>query len=80
MSKLVAIAVLGLAACTHGPREVRVPLAVPCLDPRDVPVEVAPAGLLPSDARAAADLLAAKVLELRGTDRELRALLRGCAQ
>ena len=78
MKRLAPIALLAVAACAHGPREARVPVAVPCVNAHDIPAEVPPAGPLPDEARAAADLLAAKVLELRGTDRELRALLRGC--
>ena len=72
--------VLGPSACARQPHEVRIPVAVPCVDARYIPPEVPPTGTPPEDARAPADVLAIKVLELRGTDRELRALLSGCTR
>jgi len=57
---------------------VQVPVPVACVDPSKVPAEPAKTGALPSDARAAADMLGAKVLELRGYGRELIALIRPC--
>ena len=80
MKRVALVGLILLGACTHMPREVRVPVAVPCVAAADIPPEVPPTGALPEDARTAADLLGAKVLELRGTDRELRALLRGCTE
>ena len=80
MKKVALVGLLLLGACAHTPREVRVPVAVPCVDAADIPPEVPPTGALPEDVRIAADLLGAKVLELRGTDRELRGLLRGCTR
>lgn len=74
---------LPLAACATPAvrvetQRVEIPVPVACIDRDKVPAIVAPTGKLPMDARQAADALAAKVLELRGTDRELRALVGGC--
>ncbi len=73
-----------LAGCATAPapkietQVVKEPVPVRCVDPAKVPVEPAKTGALPSDARAAADTLAAKVLELRGYGRELIALIGPC--
>ena len=72
-----------LSACaTPAPRvetvSVNIPVPVRCVDPASVPAEPAKTGTLPADARAAADTLGAKVLELRGWGRELLALIGPC--
>ena len=85
-TKMVGVAgAITLAACSHTEPAVRVeiqrvevPVPIRCIDPQDVPAPVPPVGTLPSDARNAADILAAAVLQLRAADRELRALIQGC--
>jgi len=73
------LAVSLLSGCGKSvPMVVRIPVAVACVEPGDIPPPVPMVGPIPDDARAAADILGAKVLELRATDRSLRALLGGC--
>lgn len=59
-------------------QRVEVPVPVKCINASDVPASVPTVGKLPADARNAADILAAAVLQLRAVDRELRALIHGC--
>ena len=78
-ASLAILATCLLCACgTHGRVPVRMPVPVACVAREDIPPEVGVAGTLPTDARAAADILAGKVLELRATDRILRLLVDGC--
>jgi hypothetical protein len=74
------ILVLLLSGCASGPKIVKVPVAVACVDASQIPAEVPPAGTLPSDARASADILGSIVLALRANEREMRALLKGCTR
>lgn len=74
----VAVACLALASCAGRGGPILVPTPIACLRAEQIPPEVAPTGQLPSDARQAADILGAKVLELRGTDRILRGLISAC--
>ena len=67
-----------LAACQHRPGERPIPVASPCIRAADLPAPVPPAGRLPEDARQAADLLGALVLQLRANERLLRALIAAC--
>ena len=81
-------ALLALAGCgqpmprpdsTLPPRVVSVPIATACVREADIAPEPAhPA--VPTDARAAASVLAATDLRLRAWGRELAAMLRGCAK
>lgn len=67
-----------LSACAGEPKIVRVPVSQPCVNAADIPPEVPPAGVLPEDARSAADVLGAVLSEMRRTDKLLRAILTGC--
>ncbi len=78
MRALALLLLLGPGACRHGPSEVEIPVAVPCVKAVDVPAPVPPAGRLPADARQAADLLAAVVIQLRANERLLRAMIAAC--
>ncbi|HET9427093.1 MAG TPA: hypothetical protein VFO69_01915 [Allosphingosinicella sp.] len=71
---------LAVAGCRHGFGEVEIPVARPCIAAADVPPSVPPAGRLPDDARHAADLLGAVILQLRANERLLRALIAPCTQ
>ena len=75
--KFAIAAIMLLAACGQKP-PVRIPVAVTCIDPADVPEPVPLAGTLPTDARAAADILGSIVLQLRANERVYRALLDAC--
>ena len=74
----MTFALLLLAGCQHGPAEIAIPVARPCIDAAAVPSPVPPAGPLPADARQAADLLGAVILQLRANERVLRALIEPC--
>ena len=76
----VLAALLALAACRQPPAELEIPVARPCIDSADVPAPVSPAGPLPDDARQAADLLGAVILQLRANERILRALIAPCTR
>jgi len=56
------------------------PVAVACIDKGDLPAEPAPIGALPGDARQAADLLAAKVMDYKAGWREWLALAGPCTR
>jgi len=74
----VVLLLCTLAACQHRPGTRTIPVASPCIRAADLPAPVPPAGRLPDDARQAADLLAALVLQLRANERLLRALIAAC--
>jgi hypothetical protein len=85
----IAFAALALAGCatTRAAEpavevrtvEVRVPVAVRCVDPADVPAEPAQVGSrLSGQAAHDADLLASSAIQLRQWGRELRALITPC--
>ena len=83
MTKRIALAAtlaLAASACRHAPAEVEIPVARPCIAAADVPAPVPPAGPLPADARQAADLLGAVVLQLRANERVFRALIAPCTR
>ena len=86
MRRLAILALGALSACATTPAirvqtvEVLKPVITPCVKKAQIPAEPAAAGSLPPDARQAADLLGAKVLELRGYGRKLSALLSACAE
>lgn len=71
---------VALAACRQPPAELEIPVARPCVDAADVPAPVPPAGPLRADARQAADLLGAVILQLRANERVLRALIAACTR
>jgi hypothetical protein len=77
MSRIIAFS-LTAAACSHSPPERLVPVSQACIAAEDVPPAVPAAGRLPDDARQAADLLGAIVLQLRSNERVLRALIGPC--
>lgn len=84
---LALISMLAVQGCSHTEpgveiREVRVgvPVPVDCIEANQIPAPVPPVGELPGNAVQAADVLAATVLALRATDRELRALITGCVK
>lgn len=60
--------------------EVATPVPVACVAAKDIPNEPGRLGKLPLDARAALDLTAAKLIEVRLYGRTLAALLIACAQ
>jgi hypothetical protein len=80
-SILIAIAALGLAACSHNEpgievRTVNVPTPVPCVDPAKVPAEPAQVGdRLNGDAVHDLGIVAPSAIELRKWGRSLRALI-----
>lgn len=76
--KAITFPLLLLAGCQHRPAEIQIPVAQPCIDAAEVPPKVPPAGPLPDDARQAADLLGAVILQLRANERVLRALVAPC--
>ena len=59
-------------------QDVYVPVPVPCVKQSDIAAEPAPVGVLPSDARASADLLGAADLTLRAWGHGLAAVLQAC--
>ncbi len=75
-----------LAACASAPAvrteiiEADRPIPVACVAVRDIPNEPGNLGKLPLDARAALDLTAAKLIEVRLYGRTLAALLKGCTE
>ena len=74
----IVVLLCAVAACQHRPGARPVPVASPCIRTADLPAPVPPAGRLPGDARQAADLLGALVLQLRANERLLRALIAAC--
>jgi hypothetical protein len=80
------IAFITLAACQTTPAvrteivEVATPIPVACVERSQIPAAPALMGKLPTDARAALDLTAAKLIEVRLYGRTLAALLVACAQ
>jgi len=85
MRHLTVASLLALSACATVPepkivtKEVKIAVPVRCIDPVLIPIEPGTI-LLPADARAAADLAAAKALELRGWGRALVALMGPCTR
>jgi len=83
---LAVVSALCLAACAAKPlphvqtQYVDRPVAVACIDKADLPAEPAPIGALPGDARQAADLLAAKVMDYKAGWREWLALAGPCTR
>lgn len=83
---LAGAALYSLAACASTPAvrtetvEVATPIPVACVAAKDIPNEPALIGKLPTDARAALDLTAAKLIEVRLYGRTLAALLKGCTE
>ena len=80
MRAWLLLLLLGVGACRHGPGAIEIPVALPCIEATRVPPPVPPAGDLPADARQAADLLGAVVLQLRANERLLRALIAPCTR
>ncbi len=82
--RLVPLALLLLAGCTSTPAvkvetvTVKVPTPVSCVHRADLPQEPPSIGIIPPDARQAADLLGSKVMELRGWGHKQAALLLAC--
>ncbi|MDB5540901.1 MAG: hypothetical protein JWQ89_2628 [Devosia sp.] len=78
----IGLSVLATACSTPAVRtitvEKKVPVPVPCVAKADIPVEPGPVGILPPDARNAADVLAAKLNDVRGWGHKQAALLIGC--
>lgn len=73
------LSLLALTACgNREPIRVNVPVPVACVRPSQVPPETSPLGPIPQSAVQAADLLAAKLLEVRGEARTLRSLITAC--
>lgn len=85
MRAMIILAGLSLASCAGTPAiktqivEKRIPVPVACIDKARIPTQPALLGVLPPDARQAADALAAKAKELRGWGQSLSALLLACA-
>lgn len=90
MKKALLIA-LALTACTKPDvpppavevrvQRVEVPVAVPCVDKREVPAEPAQVGSrLNGQAAHDADILGASAITLRQWGRELRALITPCVK
>jgi hypothetical protein len=77
---------LALAACAAKPlphvqiQYVDRPVAVPCIDAKDVPRKPGPVGKLPGDARQAADILGAKLSEVNPVVDSLYALIGPCTR
>lgn len=90
MRRLMLTAALALAGCAHQPtppviearvERVEVPVAVPCVDPSDVPAEPVRVGdQLTGDAAHDASVLAAANLRLRAALDRALALLKGCVR
>lgn len=86
MTRLSVALLLILAACSTTKPAVRIetvtvekPVAVSCVKRDQIPNEPAATGILPPDARQAADLLAAKLIEVRNWGRRLFGIATGCA-
>ena len=78
MKRLALILALALSACASRPREVRVPVSVPCA-PAKLPTEPALVGpTLTGNAERDIGIVAASALRLRQWGRELSALLAAC--
>ena len=79
-----------LAGCAQTPppkpgiqviyRDVKIPVAVPCVAAKDVPTEPSKiAGKLTGDARRDLDTISANAIRLRSWGRVMSAMLLGCA-
>lgn len=86
MHRLAIPALLALSACATPQAGIRDhivtvdrPVPVACVKKADIPAQPAHVGVLPPDARQAADLLGAVDLKLRNYGAQLLALLGACA-
>lgn len=87
MRGFIAVAMLALSACAHGPGQVEVrtvevvkPIPVPCVKPEQIPAMPAKVGeQLTGDPVADVSVLAAANLRLRAALGKALALLEGCA-
>lgn len=87
MRGLIAVAMLAMSACAHGPGPVQVrtvevvkPIPVPCVRPEQIPAMPAKVGdQLTGDAVNDVSVLAAANLRLRAALGKALALLEGCA-